>query len=62
MAQKQRSIEKGTRMKHISVVIPIELYKFIKEYCTEQEVSQALYFTELLTKEKNAYEQKKTSN
>ena len=62
MAQKQRNIPKGTRTKQISVVIPIDLYNFIKEYCKEEEVSQALYFNELLTREKNAYEQKKSLN
>jgi hypothetical protein len=59
MAQKQRNIEKGARMKHIHILIPSELYTFVKEYCEEKEMSQAYYFTDLLTREKNLHKQEK---
>jgi len=59
MAQRQRNIEKGTRMKHIHVLVPLELYNFTKEYCEEKEISQAYYFTQLLMKEKKLHEQEK---
>lgn len=61
MAQKQRNIDKGTAMKHIHILVPADLYRFVKQYCEDKEISQAYYFTELLTKEKKSYEQEKNS-